>query len=279
MIDYKCPKCGGSMSSPDSLSGRSDTCPACGNICNIPERRSIVWISRVYDKVGATAKRIGGFCSRRRKLVAIVGVNLILLTGFLSWFLPDWLPRPVVTFETPSKVRAKAKEGLFPPRAELAKMLEEHRYYLGLPEPLSGVLRGRHLWKYMYVKDVNNPSWAYIGVWCPLDEKDKVIAVTTEIVSGNMAKVAGGLNGPDCEAAAFAHIRDGPAFIKAMSSISFTSDKQDFKGASMRRVGNKKIVEVSLYGKGFALEVISEYIAVNDEFMMVTFILKDKNWK
>ncbi len=281
MIDYTCPNCGETMSSPSSLAGKTEKCPGCGNVCNIPERRSVVWIARVYDKTGAIARRVGGFYSRRRRLVVIVGVNLILLTGFLSWFFPDWLPRPVVTFETPSKVREKAAEGLFPPRVELGKILEDHGYYPALSEPTTGVLRGRHLWEFWYVKDINNPSWAFIVVWCPLDDKDKVIALSTKITSPMIAKVGGATNGPECEASAFAHMRDGPAIIKAMSSISVDTDKQDFKGASMRRVGNREFLETSLYEQGFELEILGKFIVSKreKECLGVDLILKDKSWR
>ncbi len=281
MIDYNCPNCGEAMSSPDSQAGQPERCPGCGNVCNIPERRSVVWIARVYDNVGATAKRVGGFCSRRRKLVGIVGANLILLTGLLSWFLPDWLPRPVVTFESPANVRTKAEEGLFPPRAELAKILKEHDYYPALSEPTSGILRGRHLWKYLYVKDINNPSWAYINVWCPLDDKERVLAISTRVSTPEIAKIGGAANGPDCEAIAFAHMRDGPAVVKALSSISVGANKQDFKETSMRQEGNQNILEASLYGNGFELEVISHFVASKSkgECLGIGLILKDKSWR
>ncbi len=268
------------MSSPDSLAGQSDTCPACGNICNIPERRSVVWIARVYDKVGVIAKRTGGFCSRRWKLVTVVGVNLILLTSFLSWFLPDWLPRPVVTFETPSKVQAKAAEGLFPPRAELAKILAEHGYYPALSEPTSGILRGRHLWEYLYVIDINRPSWAHVSVWCPLDDKGKVIAISTSVSSPMIAEFSGALNGPECEAVAFAHYNKMPKVLDALSSISLDVEKHDFKGASMRQVGDQEILETSLHGNGFELEVMGRFVTKRKDMLLgMNLILKDKSWR
>jgi len=36
MIDFDCPKCGEGMSVPDCLAGRSETCPACGNVDVVP---------------------------------------------------------------------------------------------------------------------------------------------------------------------------------------------------------------------------------------------------
>jgi len=272
MIDYTCPKCGEAMSSPDSQASQPEKCPACGNICNIPERQSVVWIARVYDKVGVTAKRVGGFCSRRRKLAAIVGVNLILLTGFLSWLLPDWLPRPVIRFEAP----AKAAEGLLPSREELAKILAEYGYYPDSSGPVPRPLRGRYLRSHIYAKDCVNPYLSCIWVWSPLPtcEKEKVVAVSTEIASPKICNsfMYGREN-------ALAHIRDGTAVIEALSSISMIPDYHDFKGASVRRVGDHEFVEASLHGKGFELEIIGEYLPVNDELVTLTLILKDKSWR
>ncbi len=41
MISYKCPKCGQSMSSPDSMGGQSETCKVCGNITIVPSQGSV----------------------------------------------------------------------------------------------------------------------------------------------------------------------------------------------------------------------------------------------
>jgi len=40
MIDLYCPKCGEAMSSPDSMAGKSETCPACGNVATVPKAES-----------------------------------------------------------------------------------------------------------------------------------------------------------------------------------------------------------------------------------------------
>ena len=37
MIDFKCPKCGETLSVPDSLGGQAETCPKCGNVAAVPE--------------------------------------------------------------------------------------------------------------------------------------------------------------------------------------------------------------------------------------------------
>lgn len=36
MIYYGCPKCETPMSSPDSMAGRSESCPECGNVTRVP---------------------------------------------------------------------------------------------------------------------------------------------------------------------------------------------------------------------------------------------------
>lgn len=36
MIDYKCPKCGEALSSPESMEGLTETCPSCGRLVAIP---------------------------------------------------------------------------------------------------------------------------------------------------------------------------------------------------------------------------------------------------
>ena len=41
MISYTCPKCGSSMSSPDSLAGQHEACPECGNITTIPQSHPV----------------------------------------------------------------------------------------------------------------------------------------------------------------------------------------------------------------------------------------------
>lgn len=37
MISYKCLKCGGEMSSPESLAGQEEKCPTCGHVCAVPK--------------------------------------------------------------------------------------------------------------------------------------------------------------------------------------------------------------------------------------------------
>ena len=72
----------------------------------------IVRVGRAVDRTVSFLGRIGAFCKRRKKLVAIIAVNVLLLTGLLSWLLPDWMPRPVLSIETPSEKQAKQAEPL-----------------------------------------------------------------------------------------------------------------------------------------------------------------------
>ena len=46
MIDYTCQHCGERMSSPDSLAGQPDTCPACNRITTVPHAAAVVRLSR-----------------------------------------------------------------------------------------------------------------------------------------------------------------------------------------------------------------------------------------
>ncbi|HAU37726.1 MAG TPA: hypothetical protein DCX07_08425, partial [Phycisphaerales bacterium] len=40
MIRYPCPRCGAQLESPASLAGRSDACPVCGTVCEVPAAAS-----------------------------------------------------------------------------------------------------------------------------------------------------------------------------------------------------------------------------------------------
>ena len=42
MIEFNCPKCGEAISSPDSLVGMNETCPTCGDECQVPGHPSSV---------------------------------------------------------------------------------------------------------------------------------------------------------------------------------------------------------------------------------------------
>jgi len=191
MIHYTCPRCKAKMQSPDSLAGMIEQCPGCRYGVTVPPVASSAPTrapapppptlsggqsdpevpKAVLAAVGFVG-RLWVFCRRRRKLLAIIGVNVLILTGVLGWLLPDWLPRPVVTIATPSR-------GRFPPRAELTQVLAEHGYHAFAAEPVPDILRARRLLKYTYVCNANFAAQTAVNVWCPLDDRETPIAVSS----------------------------------------------------------------------------------------------------
>ena len=55
MIDYKCPKCGEAMSSPDSMAGGKETCPSCGENATVSGKATDV--SRTRPIAPAVGRR------------------------------------------------------------------------------------------------------------------------------------------------------------------------------------------------------------------------------
>ena len=274
MITYSCPKCGEVMSSPGSMSGQSETCPRCGNMCSVPFEKHVAQIARTVDKTATILARIKAFCVRRKKLVAIVIVNFVLLTGFVGWLLPGWLPRPVLTFETPSE----AEEGVFPSRADLAKILKSHGYYPLATESTFGILRGRRLKKYYYTSDVNYPERTSVSVWCPLEDTNCVIAISTvcDLDMSNLKDKS--LSSRNIHAAKFTNLITEICGKNPSDAKYIRSEVGDFSAAR----GTKMTEYYSVESRGFQMERINSYRKVVDSKQMkepvAVFILKDKNW-
>lgn len=51
MIDFKCPNCQEGMSVPDSRTGESEACPACGNVAIIPRPTALPLARRLPSAV------------------------------------------------------------------------------------------------------------------------------------------------------------------------------------------------------------------------------------
>jgi len=262
------------MSVPDSLRGSSETCPACGNVGRVPDRQSVIWIARAYEAAMARALRFWAFCKRRRKLVSIIALNLLIVGGLLGWFLPDWMPRPVVRLERP----AESREGLFPPRADLAKMLAKRGYYPISSRGFSDVLRGRHLTRFDYVRDVNNPEWARFSLWCPLGNTAEVIGISTEVLPSLTIRVAAAAANPLYADLAKSHRKGALPFLRGLCRIDFAAAKARKPSRSVRN--GITTLETRLRSHGFIVETITEGVDTPDghEATRMVWILKDQTW-
>ena len=195
MIEFPCPMCGEILSVPQSLAGHNELCPTCGKLCRVPMPKPAVApgpsrpgaqapapaepsdralkIAKAIDRAGTRAGGLKAFCSRHRKLLIFAAINAAVLMGILGWLLPGWLPRPVITIETPSR-------GRFPPRAELAQVLARHGYYPTQTYPISNILRGRQLRRYSYCQNANFPESTAIHLWVPPDA-NAVVALSSHV--------------------------------------------------------------------------------------------------
>ncbi len=168
MIDYSCPKCDGPMSSPDSLAGKTEQCPACGNVCHVPKRQSVIAVAKAIDVTGSFLGRFRRFYGRRKRLTWVVAASIVALCCLVSWI---WLAR-------------QAAKGLLPPHEELAKLLANERYYPSSDRPVAAVLQGRKLHRFDYVKNAKDPDWGTVSLYCPLNDDSRPIALTTMFVAG-----------------------------------------------------------------------------------------------
>jgi len=75
MIYYGCPKCQGSMASPDCMSGQSETCPACGNVTSVP-------LSTPETEVPAPVSSPAVQIARERPVVQVVQAKARGASGF-----------------------------------------------------------------------------------------------------------------------------------------------------------------------------------------------------
>lgn len=93
MISYVCPRCGGEMSSPDTLVGQPETCPSCGNVTVVPEDKKDegMDIAPVHapPPIPPPVGRPPGLHRQRIVLACIAGV------GMLATFLP-WAKMPII---------------------------------------------------------------------------------------------------------------------------------------------------------------------------------------
>ncbi len=273
MIKLNCPKCGEELSVPDSLAGQSETCPECDNVCGIPQAANIVVIAKVYQRAAVLLGHIRSFCRQRRKLVVVVVANLVILTGIFGWLLPSWIPRPIVRFEAPATVN----KGLFPARTEMAATLKTRGYYPVLVEPIIAVLHGRRLWKDVYVRDINYPTWAYIALWLQLDNKEMVVAAMTEFSSDAMAAAAGITRGPEFEAMAKTHVTVGARFLSEMAPIDLGSI---FATARQRKADSDNTHVAWNVRNGYQIESRFMVFKANRQrsWLHARIIVMDKSW-
>jgi hypothetical protein len=96
VIEYSCPKCHSSMSSPESMAGESDECGECGNTTVVPVMHSVAGHATVSTPMAAT----GPSASLRPGLSASLHMQRIVVAvaagaGMLATFLP-WVKMPIM---------------------------------------------------------------------------------------------------------------------------------------------------------------------------------------
>ncbi len=273
MIDFNCPKCGELLSVPDSLTGKVETCPTCGNVCVVPQTPDVQRAARFYGHT-ATGLRTGrSFVRRHKKLLIFVGVNLVLLTGAMSWLLPGWVPRPVLTIENPSI----QKGGLFPARSKMVKLLEKYKYYPIFTEPQPDVLRGRRLLAWRYARDVTKPDATSVNLWSPLDDRDRIIAISAKIAMPAKPK---GQQELETAVAALGHNHHLGELIHEIARIRPT--QTEFAYAETLYDGQVTREHYEITSGGFELEriiVVAKGADLKPETFANCIILKDRTWQ
>ena len=276
MIEYTCAKCGTFMASPDSLAGHTDTCPDCENVCSVPQRKDVAVVARAYGAGASVFRRIVRFCKRRKKLVSILAVNVVLLTGLLSWLLPGWLPRPVLTIEIP----AKSRGGLFPARPEMGRLLEKHGYYAESTLGTIGVLRGRRLARRDYTKDANNSAWARCSLWSPMDDSQHIIAISSSVFNPEVLDPRRFPVASIQKPLILSHADSYSKLIEELSTIRVFKQR-DFASVGEYWAADQPVLEARVTGGGFALNILGvcEDSKAGREVITISLILKDKSWK
>jgi len=87
--------------------------------------------------------------------------------------------------------RAHQADGLFPSRRQLEKHLGMRHYRLIKNQPLgASLVDWPVLWRYEYRLDYSDES-TYIALWCPFDDEQKVVAITTQVPAGLFKQTPG----------------------------------------------------------------------------------------
>ena len=135
------------MSAPASCGGEVEVCPACGQTAvvpaaSVPKKTVPAWMLNKWVLIGSAP---------------VVGLLVIAL---------------IITF-------IDRREGLFPPRAEVAELLEKKGYYPKNAEGDQQIRSGRTVQVFSYVRDARPEMemFSRIDLWCPADDPSKVVAM------------------------------------------------------------------------------------------------------
>jgi|GEM_PF-7046949 len=191
MIDYTCRSCGKPMSSPDCLTDQLDQCISCGEYTKVPQpSNSADTPAPVCEIVSMpTCSRIGWPVSILRWFFGCYKASpwkaAIWTILILSLVAGGIIGLNFHLGRLESRARAarikEAQAGLFPPRAELEKVLAKYKYFPIQPDqtPVSKILRGRRLNAFSYVYDANYPYSTMVYLYCPAGKTEHIIAMST----------------------------------------------------------------------------------------------------
>ncbi len=266
VISVICPKCSEEMVVPESLSGRAESCPGCGNVCGVP----------------LTLALREAMKPRRRRwwwtlavAVLLVGVGI----AAVAWMRRDTSP---VTVASRSVAHA-SKRGRFPPAAAMKKFFKKHGYHpLVTGDPTTtATVAGRRLHRRLLAYDATDDT-TFLRLWSPLDDDSRIVAVSAALVlpSDSTNAVAQGhssnirLSHIDAFFAAAAEI-SGLTREGALSNLISGPDRTDIYGGYTERSIGRATAD-----NGFELEVRRTLKYTGNELgeANMWLILTDSEW-